>query len=117
DGKKTFENGIDELRVVVKQREAREEVHQTIARHAATASFKCGEIVGTEFHFELLEFVTRDASLLYLADHGIKSSQSGFAGVFRLVQNFCDHLRWAVVAEEIVNTAVDFHGDLLFENQ
>src|SRR5277367_702397 len=46
------ENRVHELRLVVEQCEAGEEVHQTVTRHAAAAAFQCGEIVGPPLHFE-----------------------------------------------------------------
>ena len=46
-----------------------------------------------------------------------KAASVGVAGKFRLVQDARDHLRGAVVAEDVVDAAVGFDGDLFFEHQ
>src|SRR5712672_1458153 len=92
-------------------------MHESIARHAAAAAFQSRVIVGAEFDFELVEFILRNAVLLDLANNGIKLGKRSVAGVLGLVQNLRHHLRWAVVAEDIVDAAIDFDGDLLFKDE
>src|SRR5882724_5197103 len=83
----------------------------------AAAAFECGEIIGAPFYFQLIQFGITNSLFLYYANDFVEGSKSIFAGNFRLVKNACGHLRRAVVAENIVYTAVGFHGDLFFENQ
>ncbi len=116
-GEESVENCVDELRLIIEKREACKEMHQAIAWHASAAAFERGVIVGTEFYFELIEFVLRDAALLDFANHGIKLGEGGVAREFGLVQDFGDHLRGAVVAEDVLDAAVDLDGDLFFENE
>src|SRR5882757_5977407 len=92
-------------------------MHESIARHAAAATFQSRIIVGAEFDFELVEFILRNAVLLNLANNGIKLGKRSVAGVLGLVQNLRYHLRWAVVTEDIVDAAIDFDGDLLFKDE
>src|SRR5437016_6000733 len=92
-------------------------MHESIARHAAAAAFQSRIIVGAEFDFELVEFILRNAVLLDLANNGIKLGKRSVAGVLGLVQNLRYHLRRAVVAENIVDSAIDCDGDLLFKDE
>src|SRR5258708_32568094 len=79
------------------------------------AAFQRGVIVRAKFYFQLDELVLRDAVLLDVTNDRIEFGQRGVAGEFGLVQDFGDHLCWAVVAEDVFDTAIDFDGDLLFE--
>src|SRR5712672_522446 len=92
-------------------------MHESIARHAAAAAFQSRIIVGAEFDFELVEFILRNAALLDVPNNGIKLGEGSVAGVLGLVQNLRYHLRWAVVAEDIVDAAIDFDGDLFFKDE
>src|SRR5712672_2559147 len=92
-------------------------MHGSIARHAAAAASQSRIIVGAEFDFELVEFILRNAVLLDVANNGIKFGKRSVAGVLGLVQNLRYHLRWAVIAEDIVDAAIDFNGDLLFKDE
>src|SRR6267142_760879 len=92
-------------------------MHESVARHAAAAAFQSRIIVGAKFDFELVEFILRNAVLLDVANNGIKLGKGSVAGILGLVQNLRHHLRWAVVAEDIVDAAIDFDGDLLFEDE
>src|SRR6267142_3571713 len=92
-------------------------MHESIARHAAAAAFQSRIIVGAEFDFELVEFILRNAVLLDVANNGIKLGKGSVAGILGLVQNLRHHLRWAVVAEDIVDAAIEVDGALLLKDE
>src|ERR1700720_4624243 len=84
-GEEAIEDRVHELRLVVEQGEAGEEVHQAITRHAAAPAFERRIIIRTPFHFELIEFVFADSVLLDVTDYGIARGQSLLGGIFGLV--------------------------------
>src|SRR5579864_2605028 len=92
-------------------------MHQTVARYPAVSSFERGIIIRAKLHFKLLQLVGAASLFLYFAYHRLKRTQSGLARMLRLVENFRHHLRRPVVTEQIVNSAVGFHRDLLLEHQ
>src|SRR6202050_611711 len=116
-GQEAVENRVHQLRLIVEQGEAGEQVHEAVTRHAAAATFERRVIIGAPFHFELVEFVFADALFLDFTDHGVECGERFFAGVFGFVQDSRDHLRRTVVAEDIVAASVGFAGDLLLQHQ
>src|SRR6202030_981238 len=58
-----------------------------------------------------------DAIFLDFADYGVEGGERGFAGKFWFVQDARNHLRRAVVAEDVVDATVGFHGNLFFEHE
>src|SRR5229473_60740 len=117
-GEETVEDGVDEFRFVVEEREAGKEMHQAIAGHVtAPSAFESGVIVGAPFDLEVLELVLGDAVLLDFADDGVEGIERSCVRIFRLVQNAGGHLRGAVEAENVVNAAIGFNRDLLFEDE
>src|SRR6266403_1466453 len=80
-----IEDGVHELRLIVEQGEAGEEVHQAITRHAAAPAFERGIVIRTPFHFELIEFVFADSVFLDVTNYAIERGQSLLGGIFGLV--------------------------------
>src|SRR4029077_15267551 len=117
-GKESIQDGVHELRLVIEQREARQQGHQPLARHVAPpAALKRRVIIRAPFHFQLLQFILADALFLHFPNHSVEFRQRRFAGVFRLVQNPRGHLRGAVLAEDVVDAAIGFHGHLFFQHE
>ena len=81
-------------------------MHESIARHPTAAAFQRRIIIGTEFDFELVKLILRNAGLLHLVNDRIKFSESRVTGILGLMQNLGDHLGWPVVAENIVDAAL-----------
>src|SRR5215471_3433040 len=72
-GKESIQDGVHELRLVIKQRETRQQVHQPVARHvAAAAALERRVIIGAPFHFQLLQFILADAPFLHFANHNVE---------------------------------------------
>src|ERR1700752_1673104 len=93
-------------------------MHQAKFGHgAATAALESGEIIGAKLNFELLQFGIAASSLSTIADDGIEGGESFFTGNFRLMKNSRGQLSRSVIDEDIVDAAIGFDGELLFEHQ
>src|SRR5262249_8998850 len=67
--------------------------------------------------FQLIEFVFGERRILHFTNHVVKSVECFLARVFRLVEKSRNHLRWTVVAENVIDPAVGFDRNLLFEDE
>src|SRR5690242_2001592 len=118
DCEKTIKNGVHELWLIVKKREASQQMHQTILGHvAATAAFQCRVVIRAPLHLELLQFVGGDSLFLHFVNHLIKGGERRFARVFWFMKDLRSHLGRAVIAKNIIYPAIGLNGNLLFEDK
>ena len=116
-GQEPIENRVHQLRIVIEDRKASQKVHQAVTGHAAAPALERGKIIGAKFYFQLVEFVLRDSVLLDFANDRVEFGKRGVTGVLRFVQNLGHHLGWSVVAKDIFDAAINFNGDLSFEDE
>jgi hypothetical protein len=116
------ENGVHQVRIVVKQRETREQMHQAVARDGgAVAALQHGKIIRPEFHFDRIQFLGRDSLLFHFVENFVVGGDGLVRGILGLVQDARHHQRRPVVIEQIADRILDaalgVHRDLLLEHQ
>src|SRR5216684_2359380 len=97
-------------------------MHQTVTRHVPSpAAFQLRVVVRAKLHFHLLKFLGANTLLLQLANCFVEYGEGLVGAELRLVQDACDHLRWAVVVEDVAHRIVDaarsIHRHLLLQDQ
>src|SRR3989442_15866454 len=97
-------------------------MHQTVTRHVPSpAAFQLRVVVRAKLHFHLLELLGANTLLLHFANRFVEYGEGLVGAELRLVQDARDHLRWAVVVEDVAHRIVDaarsIHRHLLLQDQ